>query len=266
MPTDFTRSKELISALEAAIALCTDSISAEDGKSLQAILKEIENNIPKFQKRIADGIYNVGMVAKIDDLMTRAEAVRHKLLPLLTLKRKHEEEVVTNNDLPLASTHVQTPPLVQLQASPIKLQPSVASTINVTSTSPRKVVESFVDSERTELVSQKSGAFEVSFAITKEFVDVVAKNLKISTEVPMTRKIAMDILLEIQSGRLIGDLATDSPGWRKWASLEAEAAFLLIDRDKSDTIEYEEFCNFAYHHPQLFGPLYHISRLFEACN
>ena len=73
-------------------------------------------------------------IAKVKDLMTRAEAARHKLFPLLFLKRKREEEIVTNDDPPLASTYVQTPPLVQLQASPIKVQPSVAPTISATST------------------------------------------------------------------------------------------------------------------------------------
>lgn len=265
MPTDFTRSMELISTLETALALCTDSISAEDGKSLKAIIDEIESNMPKFQRRITDGIYNVGMVAKVNDLMTRVEAAKYKLLPLLTLKRKHEEEIVTHDDPPLPPTHAQTSPLPQLQTSPVKEKLSVAPAISSTSASPRKVVGSFVDIETTEHVSQKSGAFEVAFAITKEFVDIVAKNLQISTEVPVTRKNAMDILFAIQSGRIISGLDKDSPGWRKWASVEAEAAFLLIDRDQSDTMEYEEFCSFAYHHPQLFGPLYHISRLFEAC-
>ena len=53
-------------------------------------------------------------------------------------------------------------------------------------------------------------------------------------------------------------------GWKRWHDIEAEAAFILMDTDNSGSISESELVDFASNHPQMFGPLAHIERLFRS--
>ena len=53
-------------------------------------------------------------------------------------------------------------------------------------------------------------------------------------------------------------------GWRKWATIEAESAFIIMDKDDSESISFDEFVDFACSHPYLFGPLVQLEKLFAA--
>jgi Ca2+-binding EF-hand superfamily protein len=84
-------------------------------------------------------------------------------------------------------------------------------------------------------------------------------NVPANTE--LDKKMTEDIFFEIQRLRMKGQ---NSNGWKKWAHIEAEAAFLLMDKDESKSISREEFVIFACHHPYIFGPLTQLEKLFTS--
>jgi hypothetical protein len=268
MPTEFTRSQELISELERDL---TENASLE---LLLKTLEELEANIPKFHKRIELGLYNAGMVAKIDALVHRTAVVREAILRRMTTsKRMRENEEETASSLAKPADIIEDEPpakVAAIAAVSQAFEASSAAEVVISETASKAAApqeESSLEPLFVEEIPIETTAFlarKISYAITKDFVDRIVSYLNFPTSVELTRKQAIDILLAIQLARLNG-ADKQSAGWQKWAALEAEASFILMDRDNSNTIAYEEFCEFACRHPSLFGPLYFISRLFEAC-
>jgi Ca2+-binding EF-hand superfamily protein len=104
--------------------------------------------------------------------------------------------------------------------------------------------------------------------LSAKTVDAVAAALGVEPGRSLTRAEAESLLTALVLSRLSanadqGTKLRDLDGWRRWAKLEAEAGFLLCDRDGSGTLEYEEFVQFVATSPEVFGPLAHIEQLFD---
>lgn len=111
---------------------------------------------------------------------------------------------------------------------------------------------------------------ELSRSLSREVcADVcikIASHLGINPNKELSSEQSRNILLALLQAKYKSPDSSSTPtsGWLHFATIEAEAALRLLDRDGSNTVSMEEFIDFATSNPLLFGPLMHVERLFRA--
>ena len=297
MPTEFTRTVEAVEQLAQLTAHCSSAAyssraSAEtDGTALREAAKTLasdgalEITLAKFNKRLTNGLYNDKMAERIVALAAQVATLRATVQDLLPR-------------YPEAPTIV-APPAQQATEPPAKKQrtedvahaaaaaalPAAAAAAPPAAPAHTATVEqphlkgsavAAVDAEENAALARTA-----SYRIAADLVEALANALGFPAgrTAEMTMKEAEQVLKALTLMKLGSFFDSDReidlptigptvkraiPGWRKWAELEARAAFVLLDKDFSGTVSRQEFVEFIARNPQLFGPLCQIERLFRA--
>ena len=263
-----------------------------DGGAAAPILASIDESLLKFDKRIKLQIYGEKMIGRVDGLRTRAEAVRSNVESLvakssaIAAEEAAAKEVAKMAAEAAAAQAAKAAEVIATQKAAAKEAAAKAAAAKEAtakeaaaaadmSPPPAKVAR--VDpSVPSPLKRQKSGqalargrSYRVS-QLSHETVGEMASRLGLKANESLTREQAEKLLTALVLARLAGPVEDDDDtrlrdlrGWQRWAKLEAQAGFLLMDTDGSKTIEFDEFVSFVATSPQIFGPLATIEQLFD---
>lgn len=285
MPTDFTIASECVTIFEKDI-LSLSNYSKNDKTKILNFISEITNKnkilntyFSKFQKRIESGLYNENMKLKVENLITRSSICQETLNNFILINQSsdnEEEEVkvfIEENN----NANLPEPPLLSVKS---KLDEDV--TILVDDLPPKKIVkeEKIVEElpiniiqyitekdieeiENSNYITDEIMNRSYSYEIAQSLILAVCKSMDLDTTKEFTRESLTKLLYSMQISRMKMEIR-DENGWKKWAEIESRAAFILIDTDKSGTVSLDEFIHFAKKNPLMFGPLFHIERLFQS--
>lgn len=207
--------------------------SEPDPVQVVALFEGVEEAFPKFEKRMELGLYGGKMIEKVKALSARFELMR----PRVEVLKAAAAEKAANEDVappPAKAARVEAP--APPHAPPL---PHARSARTV--------------------------------ALSRKMVEIVASALGVNPDASLSRPEVEKLLTALVLARLSSRKEEDEParlreisGWQRWAHLEAQAGFLLMDADGSGSVDYSEFVSFVATCPHIFGPLVHIEQLFDA--
>jgi Ca2+-binding EF-hand superfamily protein len=292
MPTEYTR----------AVLLCTDAEdlcktidaaapSALSYASLSKILSLLDTFLANFRIRITKEIYGPSMISKVNVLFERRAAID---IPLEVIKNalpaappvaaSTQEETTAGeptadkaegkSDVPPSPPmepankrqHVEAPPPLDVSVEDQQVKPPQQASVVVP-----QVVPAVTPDEKPSnpfSLELRSDSIPRTRALAAERVTAIAAALGIASGTSLKRADAELLLAGLFLSRLPPPAPGRSklsnlPGWKRWATIEAKSAFILIDTDKSGTMEYSEFTDFIATSPMVFGALAHIEELFD---
>ena len=226
--TEYTKATNAVEDLEALLLK-----SEPDPVQVVALFEGVEEAFPKFEKRMELGLYGGKMIEKVKALSARFELMR----PRVELLKAAAAEKAANEDVappPAKAARVEAP--APPHAPPL---PHARSARTV--------------------------------ALSRKMVEMVASALGVNPDASLSRPEVEKLLTALVLARLSSRKEEDEParlreisGWQRWAHLEAQAGFLLMDADGSGSVDYSEFVSFVATCPHIFGPLVHIEQLFDA--
>lgn len=226
--TEYTKATNAVEDLEALLLK-----SEPDPAQVVALFEGVEEAFPKFEKRMELGLYGGKMIEKVKALSARFELMR----PRVEVLKAAAAEKAANEDVappPAKAARVEAP--APPHAPPL---PHARSARTV--------------------------------ALSRKMVEIVASALGVNPDASLSRPEVEKLLTALVLARLSSRKEEDEParlreisGWQRWAHLEAQAGFLLMDADGSGSVDYSEFVSFVATCPHIFGPLVHIEQLFDA--
>ena len=296
MPTEFTRTVEAVEQLEKLATHCSSAESSSgasaetDGAALREAAKTLapdgvmERTLAKFRQRSAYGLYNDKMAERIVALAAQVAAIRATVQELLPRYPEAATAVAPRapQQAPASATPAVEPPAKKQRtedvahaaaaAAPAAASPAPAHA----ATAEQPHLTASVDAEEHAALKKTT-----SYRIPADLVETLANALgfpaghtaemTVEEAEQMLKALALmklgsffDSRREIELPTVGPTIKRAIPGWRKWAEIEARAAFVLLDKDSSGTVSRQEFVEFIARNPQLFGPLCQIERLFRA--
>ena len=226
--TEYTKATNAVEDLEVLLLK-----SEPDPVQVVALFEGVEEAFPKFEKRMELGLYGGKMIEKVKALSARFELMR----PRVEVLKAAAAEKAANEDVappPAKAARVEAP--APPHAPPL---PHARSARTV--------------------------------ALSRKMVEMVASALGVNPDASLSRPEVEKLLTALVLARLSSRKEEDEParlreisGWQRWAHLEAQAGFLLMDADGSGSVDYSEFVSFVATCPHIFGPLVHIEQLFDA--
>jgi hypothetical protein len=283
MPTDFTIASECVTNFEKDIILLSNLDDNDKTKFINEITNKnqvLKSFFLKFQKRIDNGLYNENMKIKVENLSNRSNICEDKLNDFILKNQSFIEEeeqkhkkrslnIEENNNLPeppsLNNKNLEETVLKEDDLPPkkiIKEEEILKEPIEIIPNTTEKDLEEIGNSKsiHEEAINR---SYSYSYDLAKSLIITVCKRMEFDITKEFSRESLTKILYTMQISRMKMELR-DETGWKKWAEIESSAAFILIDVDKSGTVSLDEFINFAKTNPLMFGPLFHIERLFQS--
>ena len=272
MPTEFTRATEQISELESIVKnYNSNDINSFDYQRLDELNRSLVKALQNFTKRIENQLYNNNMIIKVNDLIKRNELLTDAIKIIKDdyekyniqeneKKRKQEEYIAIEKQVKVENEEKKKHENVIEENSNNVIEENSNNKVIVESSLER--IPSLPRRLSSNNFSEKRRLLSETYATN--LITSIAKTLQIDLNAGLNRNQVKDIVNTILVSKMSNSNYEHAEGWSRWFEIETEAAFILMDTDGSGFISIEELIIFASQHPQMFGPISHIERLFTS--
>ena len=277
--TEYTKATNAVEDLEALLLK-----SEPDPAQVVALFEGIEEAFPKFEKRMELKLYGEKMIEKVKALSARFELMRPRVEVLKAAigdaraaKAATDEAVQAAAEKAAAAKAAAEKAAAEKAAAEKSAEKAAAEKAAAEKAASENVAPPPAKAARVEapapphappLPHARSAR---TVALSRKMVEMVASALGVNPDASLSRPEVEKLLTALVLARLSSRKEEDEParlreisGWQRWAHLEAQAGFLLMDADGSGSVDYSEFVSFVATCPHIFGPLVHIEQLFDA--
>ena len=266
--TEFTKATSAVEDLEALLLR-----SEPDPAQVVALFEGAEEAFPKFEKRIEMKLYGEKMIEKVKALSARFEVMRPRVEVLKAAigearaAKAAADEAVQAAAEKAAAEKAAAEKAAAEKAAAEKAAEKAANEDVAPPPAKAARVEAPAPPHAPPLPHARSAR---TVALSRKMVEMVASALGVTPDASLSRTVVEKLLTALVLARLSSRKEDDEParlreisGWQRWAHLEAQAGFLLMDADGSGSVDYSEFVSFVATCPHIFGPLVHIEQLFD---